>query len=160
MTFTKGNTLSVGKGRPPLLFSDEECDFLGQELVAAVKKSIADKDPMVHFTEWYAITKNFCYDDWDALRKRLCFIQYYKTAGDLMALSTQKNTTLSTAYGSRFLGVYSRDLKVHEEEISKRKIEHEQKVKAEALLKTVTSPNDTSLTDLISSIRALSKQEE
>jgi hypothetical protein len=128
-------------GRPPLEFSDEQVIVLGEELLKFVKDAIKAKEPLVHLTEWYAIEKDFTYNQWDLLRSRKEFSHYYKSSLDLMVLSTQKNSELSTAYGSRFLGVYSKDLREHEREIAaekKRVAEEDEKLNCEQIAKRLS----------------------
>lgn len=103
--------------RIPVLVSDEEAIELGKELVEWIKKRIASGKPPMHLTEWYMIEKDILYPCWDNLRKRQRFLQYYDSALELMTLATLQNEKLSTAYGSRFLGIYSKDIRDHEKEI-------------------------------------------
>ena len=77
-----------------------------------------------------------------------------------MTLFTQKNEKLSTAYGSRFLGVYSKDLRQHEKDIAFEKIDHEAEVKAKADIIKQTAPNDDKLDKLINSLESLKKEKE
>jgi len=116
-----GNRNGLGKGRPPTSFTDEEVHSLGTELLSWMCERYAADKPPIHLTEWYFLEKKMLYHDWDALRNRLGFIQYYDSALEMMTLFTQKNSTLATAYGSRFLGVYSKDLREHEKKIQAEK---------------------------------------
>lgn len=143
----------MAMGRPPKTYSDEEVISLGKELVEWIRKRFSSKDMPTHLTEWYALEKNILYPDWDMLRKREDFRQYYDSALELMALCTLKNQKLEVAYGSRFLGVYSKDLRKHEKEIKFEVIDHEAQVKAEASNKNQTSPNDCLLSDLIKAVK-------
>ena len=112
-------------GRPPIDFSNEEVIKLGEELVKFLKDRLAEKDPVIHLTEWYSIVKDFTYNQWENLCDRKEFAPYYDSALDIMVLSTQKNEKLATAYGSRFLGLYSKGLRKHEKEIAKEKNSNE-----------------------------------
>src|SRR5438270_237315 len=89
-------------------FSDDDVISLGKELIKWVRDKYASSNIPFHLTEWYFIEKELSYSEWDLLRQRVCFHQYYDTALDMMALFTQKNEKLSPAYGNRFLGVYSK----------------------------------------------------
>ncbi len=140
-------------GRPPEVYSDEEVISLGKEMLAWIIERIELGNPPVHLTQWYVLNKKILHPDWDALRKRLDFLHYYDTALDLMALATMTNKDLEVAYGSRFLSVYSKDLRKHEKETKFEVIDHEAEVKAEAANKSQTSPNDTTLVDLIKAIK-------
>lgn len=139
--------------RPPKLYSDSEVIALGEELVSWIRMRFNAKDMPVHLTEWYLLEKDIMYPDWDLLRRRIEFRQYYDSALELMCLCTQKNKTLEVAYGSRFLGVYSKDLRKHEKDIKFEVIDHEAEVKAEASNKNQTSPNDCLLSDLIKAVK-------
>jgi len=141
-------------------FSDYEVIELGKELVKWVRDRYKSSDLPFHLTEWYFIEKELSYEEWDGIRKRVHFLQYYNTALDMMALFTQKNEKLSTAYGSRFLGIYSKDLRQHEKDVSFEKIDHEAEVKAKADIGKQIAPNDDKLERLIISLDALKKDKE
>jgi len=130
--FKKGNQLAKGNptsGRNPIYFTDEEAEEIGKELVQWMKDLIASGKPPVHFVQFYNLKKGLFLRDWDLLCCRKVFSPYYESARDLMALATQLNDKLSTAYGSRFLGVYSRDLRAHERAIQKEKLADELELK-------------------------------
>lgn len=143
----------MAAGRPPKVYSDEDVIALGEDLISWIRKKYNEKDMPVHLTEWYSLEKDILYPDWDNIRKRKEFLKYYESALDLMVLCTQKNQNLETAYGSRFLGVYSKDLRKHEREVKFEVIDHEAQVKAEANNKNQTSPNDCLLSDLIKAVK-------
>lgn len=134
------------RGRPSAKVPDDEVRKLGKELVEWVSKKITSDDPPVHLTEWYAIEKGMLYPDWDILRNRVEFDQYYHTALDLMALATQKNRKLETAYGSRFLGVYSKDLRRHEKKIAEEKkaSQAQEKIQDLVMIKEMLANGDLS----------------
>lgn len=140
-------------GRPPKVHSDEEVVSLGKEMVDWIIEKIESGKPPVHLTQWYVLNKRISYPDWDLLRRREQFRQYYDTATDLMALSTMTNKDLEVAYGSRFLGLYSKDLRQHEKDVKFEVIDHEAQVKSEAANKNQTSPNDCLLSDLIKAVK-------
>lgn len=140
-------------GRPPKVYSDEDVVKLGEELITWIRKRFNDKDMPIHLTEWYSLEKDILYHDWDNIRKRAHFLKYYDSALELMSLCTMANKNLETAYGSRFLGVYSKDLRKHEREVKFEVIDHEAEVKAEANNKNQTSPNDCLLSDLIKAVK-------
>jgi len=111
------------------------------DLVNWIKENYAANTPPIHLTQWYFIKQNLTFLEWDVLRSRKLFSQYYDTALDMMALFTQQNDKLSAAYGNRFLGIYSKDLRAHEKQIAaeKREGEKEQQQTLVDLLKTEIS---------------------
>lgn len=129
--FKKGNKLALGhgRGRNPVMFTDEQAEELGIQLIEWMEELIASGKPPVHFVQFYNLKKGLLLRDWDNLCERKVFSPYYNSARDLMALATQLNDKLSTAYGSRFLGVYSKDLRAHERAIQKDKLADELELK-------------------------------
>lgn len=120
--FQPGNQLAVGKGRPHNPgFSDEELIVLGEELLSWLK----DNDSVVHLSEFYSHLKGIALTQWRAICVRECFLPYYEKSSQWMGVKILKNKELSTAYGSRFLSMYHKDLREHEREISREKVSDE-----------------------------------
>lgn len=130
----KGQSTKKVSGRPPKSISDEMVHKLGQELVEWIRARMEGKKPPYHLTEWYFLEKNMLYSDWDDLRLRKDFRQYYDLALEMMTLATMQNEKLSTAYGSRFLGVYSKDLRNHEKMIKEENAEIERNAKSKEVI--------------------------
>lgn len=142
---------------PSRKLSDEDVVKLGNDLIRWLTKKWKDqKDFPVHLTEWYHFEEGLSFPEWDALCQRVHFLPYYKTALQLMALFTMKNKELSSAYGSRFLGLYSSELRNHEKEIAKEKAKAETEAKIEFEASRNQPPNDKLITDLINAIKGKS----
>jgi hypothetical protein len=127
MAFEKGNKLGVGYGRPPKEgFSNDELIVMGEELLQWMKDCDADKKcDVVHLSEWYSEIKRIDRDYWkDSVCSRPCFSSYYKAAMDWIGKRTMKNKNLSTAYGSRFLGIYFKEIRDHEWEQKQKEIDY------------------------------------
>ena len=138
--------------RPPIHFTDEELHILGKEMLLWIKEHKEDSS-FVSMSNWYSEVKEIHRSAWHAIRQRDAFLQYYERAMDFMESKTLSNKDLPTAYGSRYLGLYSKDLRDHEKQTKFEVIDHEAEVKAEAANKSQTSPNDTTLVDLIKAIK-------
>ena len=139
-------------GRPPIHFTDEELHVLGEEMLLWMKEH--KLDPLfVHLSNWYSEIKEIPRSSWHAIRQRNVFLQYYERAMEFMESKTMINEKLSTAYGSRYLGLYSKDLREHERELKFEVIDHEAQVKSDAANKNQTSPNDCLLSDLIKAVK-------
>src|SRR5690348_12239054 len=101
----RGNKNGVGHGRPPNEGqSTEELIQLGKDLMQWMKEQDANpKSNVVHLSEFYSEVKDLSPSQWDAIRKRDCFLQYYEKAIIWMGKRTLKNKDLSPSYGNRFL---------------------------------------------------------
>ena len=140
-------------GAPPKYHTDEQVHQLGKELLEWLKDSNND---VWHLSDWYYGVKEMLYPEWEALRHRVEFLQYYKSAVQLMGTLMMKNTKMPTAYGSRFLNIYFAEVREIERQIAFEKIDHEAEVKAQAEANKGVSPNDKSLDALIHAVKALS----
>ena len=152
--FQRGNKLAVGKGRPPVVFTDEEVHELGQELTIWVRET----DQIFHLSEFWGIHKMMMKGDWDALRGRSGFFPYYKDAIELMVLKTMKNKDLSTSYGNRFLAMYSQELREFEREVRKQQVEDEIAIK-KADVAQFTDEQLKLNQDILAGITALQQRE-
>jgi len=143
MAFEKGNKLAVGHGRPPNPgFSDEEVIALGEELMRwCEEQDNNEKSDVVHLSEWYSEIKKIAPSQFESLRGRPCFVDYYERAIKWMGKRILKNTKMPSAYGSRFLGIYFREVKEHEMDTVEHKIDYEIKKKKEAD-SAIGYPND------------------
>lgn len=139
MAAPKGNKNGVGHGRPPNQgFSEKEVIALGEELIEWINDpKINADDKIVHLSQWYSYIKNIRPKEWDALQKRDCFLPYYEKAMRWMGNKLLTNKAVPPAYGSRFIGIYFRDVHGHEKEIKdedveskKQLIDYEVKLKA------------------------------
>lgn len=129
----KGNQFGVGYGSPPNEgFADEDLHTLGRELVDWCKQTDSDKREVVHLSEWYSEVKSICPSQWKSIIRRDSFRDYYEIAMHWMGKRILKNTKMPTAYGSRFLGIYFKEVSEHEREIVEHKIDYEIKKKLES----------------------------
>lgn len=151
--FQRGNTYGVGKGRPPIDFTDEEVKELGEDLINFLKTRKEQGKPVMHYTEWYFEYKNLLFRDWDYLRNRKGFAQYYEMARDYMAYMTISNKELPVAYGSRFLALYSSDLRKHEQDIVREKAEAE--VEAKKALNAISEEEMEANRKIVEAVAAL-----
>ena len=120
----KGNQYGVGHGRPPREgWSNAEVNKLGEDLIEWMQECDEKKVNIVHLSEWYSYIRFIRPKDWDALQKRECFLPYYERAMRWMGNRLLKNQKLSPTYGSRFLGIYFKDVRDHEKELIKEKLD-------------------------------------
>lgn len=139
----KGNKYGVGYGRPPNPgFSDQELIKLGEELLTWIENQDKNKTDIVHLSEFYSEVKELPYSQWNSICQRECFLRYYERARDWMGKRILKNKELPTAYGSRFLGIYFKDVHQHERELTEHKIDYELAKKQEIAQKQASYPND------------------
>jgi len=117
-----GSKNALGHGRPPN-HTDEELESLGQSLLAWMKEMDESETRVVHLSEFYC--EYISRSDWAVLIKRPYFCAYYERAIEWIGRRLLKDTELSTAYGSRFLGVYFKEVREHEKEITEHKIDYE-----------------------------------
>jgi len=106
---------------------------LGNRLLKWIDECEADpKCDVVHLSEFYAEKERIPRTIWEQnILRRPTFLPYYDLARDWILKRTMKNKDLATAYGSRFLGVYSTQLRDHELQIAKEKIDYEVQKKHE-----------------------------
>lgn len=141
-------------------FSDEECEALGQRYLKWMKdceKKAEEGKPLpVHLSEFYSEIEDIPRTYWHtSLSVRPSFTKYYEKGADWMAKIIMKNKDLPTAYGSRFLSLYDRNLKHHERDIIQQKAQADILAKIEYELKKGASPNDDNLDELLESIKKL-----
>lgn len=143
MVAQPGNKTAVGYGRPPNQgYSDEELIALGEDLLKWIDEQDSNKKSnIVHLSEWYSEVKRIAPSQWNSIIHRPCFLQYYEVAKHWMGKRIMKNEKLSTAYGSRFLGIYFKEVRDHEKEVVEHKIDYELKKKEAA----TSTPNDPSI---------------
>jgi hypothetical protein len=150
-------------GRPPSDYTKEEVIELGERMDAWMKECDANpKCDVVHLSEFYSEIEGFDRDTWkESIVIRDYFSPYYKRAMDWMAKRTMKNKHLATAYGSRFLGVYSEEVRQEERQIMRDKIDYEWEKRKSDSVAMNTHPNAQSilqLTDLIDENRKLKER--
>jgi len=157
MAAPKGNKNAVGHGRPPAPgFEDENVIKLGEELLDWMRACDADKKcDVVHLSEFYSEIKGIAPSQWDSLTHRSCFHCYYERAKKWMGKRIMKNKNLSPTYGSRFLGIYCKEVTEHEFEVAKKKIDYELERKAAMDSQKGMSPNDEKLDELIADVKSL-----
>lgn len=157
MSAPKNNRNSVGHGRPHKVgFSDIELIQLGEDLINWLKKTDLENTVVVHLSEFYSEIKGIDPIYWkDSICRRACFSAYYERAMLWMGKKLLKNRKLPPTYGSRFLGVYFKEIAEHELEQAKKKIDYELDKKAELISKSTVSPNDSSLNQLIADVKSL-----
>jgi len=162
MAPAKGNQHAVGHGRPPNPgFEDEDLVALGEEFVAWMDKVDSENDyKVVHLSQWFSKIKNIPISQWDSIIRRECFIGYYKKAILWMGTRTLINKELPTAYGSRFINIYFKDVKAEEREEVEHKIDHEIKKKMEHEATRGTVPNDLSLTGLLNGLHSIKENDD
>lgn len=128
----KGNKHGVGHGRPPNPgFADADLKKLGEELLIWCKKKEKSRKEVVHLSEFYSELKGIPYSQWESIIHRECFLGYYEKARSWMGKNILKNDRLATCYGNRFLGMYCKDLNLHERQQVEHKIDYELKRKQE-----------------------------
>lgn len=142
-------------GRPPDLYSDQDCIDLGEEMIAWLMKRKEENKPVFTLSEWYVMVKDIDRSDWWNLRVRPNFSKYYNQAMEIMLYFTLTNAKLETAYGSRFLGIYSKDLREHEREKVTEKADADMAAKEKYEEKKSRSNNDCKLDDLIKAVKDL-----
>lgn len=126
----KGNKYAFGHGRPPKPgFSNEELIVLGEDLLKWMKEK--EKEEVVHLSEFYSEKKGISPSYWkDNIADRECFRSYYERALVWMGKKLLKNKKLSPTYGSRFIGIYFKEVKEHEFDEKKKIIDYELDQKA------------------------------
>jgi hypothetical protein len=118
-------------GRPPKLFSKEQCVELGKDLIEWIKGEGANG---TQFVRWYW-DKHFMFKkDWKELKQRESFRPYYEMAQQKMAENISLNNKIAQSYGNRYLCYYDPDLLEHEEAKKDRQAKRDQKDKIEISL--------------------------
>lgn len=102
----------MAAGRPPKLFTGEECEELGKDILNWVQEN----PKATYWVPWY-LSKGMLHDDWEALANRPEFIRYYLTARRILASNIALRKDLAPSYGNRYLALYDPDLRAHEKEI-------------------------------------------
>jgi len=123
-----GNKNAVGHGRPPNPgYSDEEIIQIGKDMLEWIKTvdSSKTKQRIVHLSQFYSELKGIPKTQWNHIVERFCFRCYYDQAKDWIGKKIMLDAQLPTAYGSRFLGIYFKEVTDHEEEVFKKKIDYE-----------------------------------
>ncbi len=148
-----GNQNAVGHGRPSNKgYSDEELMTLGDEMLAWMDKVDEEGREVVHLSEWYR-KKKISRSQWNSITERGCFLDYYEQAVEWMGCKLLKNKNLPTPYGSRFLGIYFREVRSYEIKLSQEKIDYELTKRLSIEQIKGIPPNDSMLRELIESIR-------
>ena len=148
----KGNKHGVGHGRPPLPGNSRpELEILGKELLAwmAEEDKKAKKDtnhkPILHLSQWYSGIRNISRSNWETIRQNPGFLPYYEKALEWLGVKMLGNEGLPTAYGSRFLSIYFKDVRVAEREAIEHKIDYEIKKKQDAEIDKGIAPLQDSM---------------
>lgn len=167
MASPKGNKNAVGHGRPPHEdWPEEQVIALGEELKQWMKKADEEKRIVWHLSEFYSEYKDIARSRWNKITERNCFRDYYEKALSWMGRRTMQNKELPTAYGSRFLGIYNKDVTAHEEalkdaeyERKKALLEFEAKMKSstDANIDEAVKDNQLALIDLFQSLKSARK---
>lgn len=138
-------------GRPPKEgYSQEECIQLGEDMLEWVK---AKGPSVVHLSEWYVWEKDMSRTEFRQLRNRYHFKPYYEKALDIIGTNILNHKDLPTAYGSRFLAIYFKDVKDQEWEFTKKKIDYEVEKKFAMEQAKNSPPNDKVLDELVSELK-------
>lgn len=154
----KGNKNGVGHGRPPEPgYSNPEVIRLGEKLLAWMKKVDDEQIPVVHLSQWYSRIQNIPKSQWRSIRLRPCFLPYYEKAIEWMGTKILENKELPTAYGSRFLGIYFKDIREHEEEIKEEEMQRnvkefaqKEKIRLDGEKNKMVSPNQPLINQYLS----------
>lgn len=129
----KGNKRAFGYGRPPNEgFADEDLMVLGEELLKWMEEIDKLNKEIVHLSEWYSEIKEISVTQWSSICDRACFRPYYERARVWMGKNILKNDRMPSAYGSRYLGIYHREITEHERSQIEHKVDYEIKKKQEA----------------------------
>ena len=96
----------------PKYHSLEQVQVLGKELLDYIDTRAAAGNHIYHMCEWYWDVKKMSALEWDSLRGRDSFVQHYENARKKVFLGMMRDKNLSTAYGSRFLAMYSSELRL------------------------------------------------
>jgi hypothetical protein len=145
-------------GRPPVQYSDQALKNLGEELIHFLQ---AHDESIVHLSMWYNKIKGIPKNKWSSLIQRPALTDYYERALEWVGCNILESQDLPTAYGSRFLSSYFKDLRDHERKVKQEEIEHAIDYKAKMELSKSTPPNDQMLSlnlDLIKQVRELQKE--
>jgi len=161
----KYDTLKFSRmGRPPKQFTQEDVIAIGERLLQWMKDCDADPNcDVVHLSEFYSEKEGIARTDWhDKICSKEYFHQYYDQARDWMLKRTMKNKNLPTAYGSRFLGLYSKQIREAEFELIKEKIdyEYEKKFEMEKALQINLPPNDNHISEKESLLKIIAEQQK
>ena len=113
----------------PKYHSLEQVQVLGKELLDYIDTRAAAGNHIYHMCEWYWDVKKMSALEWDSLRGRDSFVQHYENARKKVFLGMMRDKNLSTAYGSRFLAMYSSELRSFEREVSSQKVKDEIELK-------------------------------
>lgn len=113
---------------------------LGEELITWLRSDEGKK--AFHLSEFFADKKELSKTEWDLLRHRSEFFHYYERAMLMMGNIVVKNGHVPTAYGSRFLSMYFKDLKEHEKEIKDEEAKALAKARIEVEHTKSIPPND------------------
>ena len=104
----------VKVGRPPNLFSGEQVNELGKDLLIWLENE--GKDYFM-FEYWYYNKHGMFRADWKALIQRTEFLPYYEVARKKMSHNMVQNKDVPQSYGNRYLGLYDDHIKEYEAEI-------------------------------------------
>lgn len=158
----KGNQNAKGHGRPPKEgFSNEEVTAIGERLLNWMKDCEERQYYPVHMSEFYSRVEAIDPKYWrDSLSKRDCFSPYYEKFRCWMVSQIMKNKDLPTGYGSRYLGLYDSELRLHEKEIAKEKAFEIAFAKVEADIQKTIPQNDKVLSDLLNALREIGQSQE
>jgi len=128
-------------GRPRLAeWPENKTVALGEELLGWLRRK--ENADVVHLSEFYSGLKDISRSQWHTLRQRPEFLHYYEMALEMVGCLIIRNKDIPTAYGSRFLAIYFKDLREHEREIKREEIEMTAKVKLDAETARSIPPND------------------
>ena len=75
-------------GRPPKLFSKEQAEELGKDLLEWINTHGKNQ---LNWVEWYYNKHNMFRNDWRALLQRSEFLTYYEVARKIMASNMMQN---------------------------------------------------------------------
>jgi len=144
--FAIGNRASVGYGRPTELFTDDEIDQLGKDLLAWMEEKDQKNEPVVFLSLFYSNEKSILREEWQALSRCKRFLPYYEKATSWLSTRLLTKNQIKESYGNRVITMYCKDLDSHEEHKQYRQIDYKIKKEAEQRALHDQSPNDALIT--------------
>lgn len=114
-------------GRPPNLFSREDAEELGKDLLEWIESK--DGKETLFWVDWYYNKHKMFREDWKALIQRSEFLPYYNLARQKLTKNIIFNDRIAQSYGNRYLARYDDELLEHEESVRDRDAQRGKEVK-------------------------------